>query len=51
MSYVLPLEDRLHFAAVQRERYWRDPDFRLRQINRTRARRGQPPLQSLAEVR
>lgn len=50
MSYVLPLEDRMHFAAVQKERYWRDPVFRLRQINKVRARRGKPPLASLDEL-
>lgn len=51
MRYELPLEDRLHFAKVQRERYQRDPDFRLKQINRTRQRRGMEPVRDLSEVR
>jgi hypothetical protein len=51
MAYVLSLEERLHFARVQRERYERDPEFRLSQINRARSRRGMPPVRSLDEIR
>jgi hypothetical protein len=33
------------------ERYWNDPDYRLQCINRDRARRGAPPLQSVDDIR
>lgn len=50
MTFVLSLEERIHFANVQRERYQRDPDFRLKQINRSRQRRGMPVVECLSEV-
>ena len=50
MAYTLPYEDRLHFAEVQRDRYERDPQFRLRQINRMRRRRGMPLIEDLSEI-
>jgi hypothetical protein len=51
MNYVLPLEDRMQLAEAQRERYARDPVFRLRQINRSRERRQMPPVRDLSEVK
>lgn len=51
MRYVMPLEDRQREAAWQRGRYRSDPTFRLDRINRVRARRGQPVLQSLCEAK
>lgn len=49
--YALPLEDRKRLAAYQRARYWTDEAFRLRCINRDRARKGKPPIASLDEMR
>lgn len=37
-------------AAEKQEQYWSDPERRLREINRTRAYRGQPLATSLSEV-
>ena len=49
MPYAMPLADRLRISRRERERYERDPDFRLKQINRTRQRRGMQPLPDLPE--
>lgn len=50
MTFRLSLRDRQRFARNKRERYHRDPDYRLRRINETRARKGLPPYDSLADV-
>lgn len=38
-------------SAYERDRYRRDPAYRLRRINHTRAMRGRPLVASLAEIR
>lgn len=50
MTYTMPLEDRLAAARYERERYWRDPEYRLKRINHTRALRGAPLIRSLDEM-
>ena len=50
MTYRLPLRDRLRLARNKRERYYRDPDYRLKRINETRIRAGREPYGSLDEV-
>ena len=50
MTYALPLPKRQRFARNKRERYWRDPAFRLACINRAREQRGAPPIVSLDEM-
>lgn len=47
MTYAMPLADRKAAADYERERYHRDPAYRLKRINLTRARRGLPPRESL----
>jgi hypothetical protein len=48
--YRLPLNLRRRLARNKNERYARDPEFRLACINASRARRGAPPITSLAEM-
>lgn len=50
MTFRLSLRDRQRFARNKRERYHRDPAYRLERINASRARKGLPPYGSLAEV-
>jgi hypothetical protein len=50
MIYKMPLRTRLRHARYNRERWQRDPEFRLRRINARREQRGQPPYASLAEI-
>lgn len=38
-------------SQYERDRYRRDPAYRLKRINHTRALRGQPPVDSLDQVR
>ncbi|HMO76746.1 MAG TPA: hypothetical protein PKD99_12440 [Sphingopyxis sp.] len=47
MTFVLPLETRVARAEDNRRRYWSNPAERLKRINKTRARRGLPPRDSL----
>lgn len=50
MFYSLPLEKRLRIAARRKERYWNEPEYRLGMVNRSRARRGLPPVSDLSEI-
>lgn len=50
MNYVMPLEDRMAAAKYERDRYWRDPSYRLKRINHARAIRGAPLIDSLDEM-
>lgn len=50
MTYRLPLPLRQRLARNKRDRYARDPEYRLACINKERARRGAPLIASLAEV-
>lgn len=50
MPFALSLHDRQRFARNKRERYWRDPEYRLLRINECRQRNGRPVVSSLAEV-
>lgn len=50
MRYDMPLEDRRKRAARRKARYHSDPDFRLREINRSRARRGNPSINDLSQM-
>jgi hypothetical protein len=43
-------DDPDHRAKLERERYWRNPEYRLRTINRYRRSKGYPPRASLDEV-
>ena len=51
MTYRLPLRERLRFARNKRDRYHRDPDYRLDCINRARARKGLEQVASLDSVK
>lgn len=50
MTYALPLRERRRHARNKRERYSRDPEYRLARINDSRARRGAPPIATLADM-
>jgi hypothetical protein len=51
MKFRTPLRERQRFARNKRDRYLRDPNYRLGQINAVRERRGLPPYRSLDEVK
>jgi hypothetical protein len=47
--YAIALPDRLRISENSRRCYRENPDYRLKAINRVRARRGQPLLSDLSE--
>lgn len=49
-EYATPLAERERIAAYYRERYQRDPDYRLRKVNCLRVRNGLPPRSSVEEI-
>jgi hypothetical protein len=50
MIYRLPLRERQRYARNKRDRYYRDPEYRLAQINASRSRKGLPPYDTLEQV-
>lgn len=48
--FVTSLAERQRIAAYHRERYVRDPAYRLRQVNSLRIRQGLPPRASVDEI-
>ena len=51
MSHPIALADRLELSARRNARYRSDPDYRLRCINHSRARRGMTLLADLDGVK
>jgi hypothetical protein len=51
MTYRMPLALRRRMAGNKRDRYHRDPDYRLQRINEARTRRRREPYRSLDEVK
>jgi hypothetical protein len=49
-EYATPLSERQRLAAHYRRKYWSDPDFRLKGINRWRIWKGLEPYASLDEM-
>jgi hypothetical protein len=49
--FKLPFSERERFARNKRDRYYRDPVYRLKRINETRQRSGQAPYETLDEVK
>lgn len=49
-EYATPLAERQRIAAYYRERYKRDPEYRLRKVNCLRIRLGLPPRASIDEI-
>ena len=47
---VQPSRQPVAISEYERTRYQRDPAYRLRRINHTRARRGQPLVESLDQI-
>jgi hypothetical protein len=43
--FKLPFSERERFARNKRDRYYRDPVYRLKRINETRQRSGQAPYE------
>ena len=50
MKYKLSLAERQRYARNKRERYHRDPAYRLARINERRTRAGMPAYASLDDV-
>jgi hypothetical protein len=48
--FVTPLAERLRIADRDRERCKRDPEFRLRRLNRARVWQGLKPRASIDEI-
>lgn len=48
--FVTPLAARQRIATYYRERYQRDPEYRLRKINDLRVRQGLKPRASIDEI-
>lgn len=49
-EYACTLEERQRAAFYNRDRYWRDPDFRLHKINGWRVRRGMEPYANVDDI-
>lgn len=49
--FVTPIEERQRLSRHHRKRYWTDPEYRLRKINRSRAGLGLPPRASVDEIK
>ena len=49
-QYRTSLRHRIRTSAKLTERYWSDPEYRLKCINADRARRGRPLLSSVDEI-
>lgn len=50
MTFRLSLAERRRASDWQREKYWRDPDYRLRRINKARKRLGLPPHEHIIDA-
>lgn len=50
-EFATPPEERQRLSRIHRRRYWTDPEYRLRKINRSRQGLGLPPRQSVDEIR
>jgi len=50
IEFSTPIEERKRLSRIHRRRYWSDPEYRLRKINRSRAGQGLPPRQSVDEI-
>jgi hypothetical protein len=49
-DYRQPLSKRRYDSAYHTNRYWTDPEYRVRKINRERVRLGRPTISSVDEI-
>lgn len=49
-EYATSLSERQRIARYYRERYWNDPEWRLKKLNRSRAGFGLPPHDSVEQI-
>lgn len=49
-EYITPLAERQRISRWYKQRYWSDPEFRLRKINGWRIWKGREPYASLDEM-
>jgi hypothetical protein len=49
-EYATTLAERRRQSRIHAEKYWTDPDYRLRNINRWRRWKGYEPYTSLDQV-
>lgn len=49
-EYATPLAERQRIAAYYRERYKRDPEYRLKKVNCLRIRLGKKPYATVDEI-
>lgn len=50
-EFATPLSERQRLSRHHRKRYWTDPEYRLRKINRSRAGEGLPPYTSVDQIK
>lgn len=50
-EYATSYAERQRLSRHHRNRYWTDPEYRLRKVNRSRAGEGLPPLNSVDEIK
>lgn len=50
-EYSTPYEERQRLSRIHRRRYWTDPEYRLRKINRSRIGLGLEPYQSVEQIK
>jgi hypothetical protein len=50
-EYATPLKERERIARYYRQRYWSDPEFRLRKLNRSRAGFGLSPHECVSQIK
>lgn len=49
-EYATDLRERQRIASYYKRRYWSDPAWRLKKLNRSRAGFGLPPLESVEQI-
>jgi hypothetical protein len=51
IEFATPVEERHRLSRLHRRKYWSDPEYRLRKINRSRVGLGLQPYQSVDQIR
>lgn len=50
-EFSTPLEERLRQSRIHAERYWSDPTYRLRNVNRWRKWKGLEPYTCVSQIK
>lgn len=51
IEFATPREERERLSRHHRRRYWNDPEYRLRKINRSRIGLGLHPYESVEQIK